>query len=203
MCGKAASATKGAWQALSLPLPPLHHHQPIISHLYLGVGGRVQPAATPTPPSPTPSISSQHLGGGGGAACRLSHPLPSVFNPIPHLQPVTHPYIQLTTFKSNYHIVSFIHITSGDTNLDALKYGSNDQVTTYLDSLFTSGFLQTITRPTRCTSHSATLIDHSITNVTQKSYTNLILTSKFSDHFPILIITESQHKRKVKNTHTF
>ncbi len=35
-------------------------------------------------------------------------------------------------------------IILGDTNLDALKYGSNDQVTTYIDSLFAAGFLQTI-----------------------------------------------------------
>jgi exonuclease III len=46
-------------------------------------------------------------------------------------------------------------IILGDFNLDVLKYGSNSQVTTYIDSLFTSGFLQTVSRPTRCTGQSA------------------------------------------------
>jgi len=91
----------------------------------------------------------------------------------------------------------------GDLNLDALKYGSNQQVTSYIDSLFTSGFIQTITKPTRCTNHSATLIDHAITNITQTTYTSHILTSKISDHFPFITFTEITSPRLKKKTHTF
>jgi len=91
----------------------------------------------------------------------------------------------------------------GDFNLDVLKYGSQDQVTTYIDSLFTSGFLQTVTLPTRCTPHSATLIDHIITNTTQPSYTNYIITQQISDHFPFITLTNSTHQKLKKTTHTF
>ena len=94
-------------------------------------------------------------------------------------------------------------IIVGDTNLDALKYGTNGQVTSYIDSLFTSGFLQTITKPTRCTNHSATLIDHVITNISQPTYTNHILTHHISDHFPILTLTNEHSKKTPKTTHTF
>jgi len=91
----------------------------------------------------------------------------------------------------------------GDINLDALKYGTNDNVTSYIDSLFTSGFLQTITLPTRCTSHSATLIDHAITNMPQTTFTNLILTQQISDHFPIFVLTNVTKIKKKKSLHTF
>jgi len=78
----------------------------------------------------------------------------------------------------------------GDFNIDALKYTSSEFVSTYIDSLFSSGFLQTITKPTRCTNRSATLIDHAITNISQDSFTNIILTTKISDHFPIIIFSD-------------
>ena len=101
----------------------------------------------------------------------------------------------LTSINPNLHT-----ILMGDTNLDALKYSSNEYVTSYIDSLFSSGFLQIITKPTRCTSHSATLIDHIITNSTHHSYTNLILTSRISDHFPVIYISHSNSPNKCKTT---
>jgi uncharacterized protein YuzB (UPF0349 family) len=76
----------------------------------------------------------------------------------------------------------------GDTNLDALKYNVLTHVTTYIDSLFACGFLQTITKPTCCTEHSATLIDHTITNSLQSEFNSAILTKRFSDHFPIVVL---------------
>ena len=46
----------------------------------------------------------------------------------------------------------------------SLKYNIITQVTEYIDLLFSYGFLQLIMKPTRCTSHSATLIDHVVSN---------------------------------------
>ena len=74
----------------------------------------------------------------------------------------------------------------GDINLDCLKYGSCSKVTSYVDMLFTHGFLQLVTKPTRCTLTSATVIDHIITNSASTIFTTLILISQLSDHFPIL-----------------
>ena len=92
----------------------------------------------------------------------------------------------------------------GDTNIDALKYNISENVTTYIDSLFSTGFLQTSTKPTRCTNHSATLIDHSITNISQNSYMNIILTTKISDHFPVVIFSDKPVDKTTKKTsHTF
>ena len=74
----------------------------------------------------------------------------------------------------------------GDLNIDVLKYNSNPQVTEYIDLLFSFGLLQVITKPTRCTKNSATLIDHVITNSVCSDISSYIVTSLISDHFPIL-----------------
>ncbi len=52
----------------------------------------------------------------------------------------------------------------GDFNIDVLKYDSNPHVSEYVDLLFSFGFLQVLTKPTRCSANSATLIDHVLSN---------------------------------------
>ena len=74
----------------------------------------------------------------------------------------------------------------GDFNLDVLKYNIINQVTEYVDLLFSFGFLQLILRPTRCTPTSATLIDYILSNKSEGMHESVILTSKISDHFPIV-----------------
>jgi hypothetical protein len=74
----------------------------------------------------------------------------------------------------------------GDFNLDVLRYNITRQVTEYIDLLFSYGFLQIIMKPTRCTPTSASLIDHCITNSNPESLNCKILTSRISDHFPLL-----------------
>ena len=55
-----------------------------------------------------------------------------------------------------------------------------------MDLLFYYGLLQVVTKPTRCTLHSATLIDHIITNAGSCKYETVIIISQLSDHFLIL-----------------
>jgi len=52
----------------------------------------------------------------------------------------------------------------GDFNVDLLKYNSRDKTNNCVDNLFTQGLLPLVTKPTRVTSTSATLIDHIYTN---------------------------------------
>ena len=74
----------------------------------------------------------------------------------------------------------------GDFNIDVLKYNSSTSVSEYVDLLFSFGMIQAIIKPTRCMQLSATLIDHVITNVINEPYEVSLLTSRLSDHFPIL-----------------
>jgi len=91
-------------------------------------------------------------------------------------------------------------ILAGDMNIDVLKYQNCSKSAAYVDSLFANGFIQLITKPTRCTSISATCIDHIITNSPQMSYETCILISRISDHFPIFFFKESSYKTfKPKN----
>jgi hypothetical protein len=76
----------------------------------------------------------------------------------------------LSDYKNPMHLV-------GDFNLDALQYNSNHHVTDYINLLFSYGLLQIITKPTRVTLNSATLIDHWITNSSSKSLETVILMS--------------------------
>ena len=52
----------------------------------------------------------------------------------------------------------------GDFNIDLLKSESCDFANNFTEQLFTSSFYPLITKPTRITSHTATLIDNMFTN---------------------------------------
>ena len=74
----------------------------------------------------------------------------------------------------------------GDTNIDCLKYNSSPNSTEFVDLLFSNGLLQIVTKPTRCTPNSATIIDHIITNHVSGIFETIIFISQLSDHFPVL-----------------
>ena len=52
----------------------------------------------------------------------------------------------------------------GDFNIDILKVNLHAQTNEFVNDVFSQGFLPKITRPTRITPHSATLIDHIYSN---------------------------------------
>ncbi len=88
----------------------------------------------------------------------------------------------------------------GDFNIDLIKCNSNPRSVEFLDLLFSFGLLQIVTKPTRCTDNSASLIDHVITNQSAPSFSSIILTTKISDHFPVIYFPLSKlHIEKPKN----
>jgi hypothetical protein len=56
---------------------------------------------------------------------------------------------------------------AGDINIDFLKYHTDNKTSDYLDMLLNLVFLPIITKATRITDHTATLIDHIYTNCPQ------------------------------------
>ena len=105
----------------------------------------------------------------------------------PTLSPANHfqQFLELfSNFCSSLISLGTIYLL-GDINLDLLKYSKCNQVTSYVDLLFSFGLLQIITKPTRCTPRSATLIDHIITNAINSDLQSKIIISHISDHFPI------------------
>jgi endonuclease/exonuclease/phosphatase (EEP) superfamily protein YafD len=91
----------------------------------------------------------------------------------------------------------------GDLNIDVLKYDSNQLAQDYVDLLFSYGLLQVITKPTRYSNSSATLIDHVITAPKSNFCNAAILTSMLSDHFPIIYILDSAKTRVCEKSVNF
>ena len=85
----------------------------------------------------------------------------------------------------------------GDFNVNLLHYESNTFSQEFTDTLLTESFLPLITKPTRITEQSSTLIDNIFTNVQPFPQSGIIL-SDLTDHFPIF-----SHFPLHTVTHTF
>ena len=84
---------------------------------------------------------------------------------------------------SNYSEQAFIY---GDFNLNVLDLANNRFIAAYIEAVFSFGFLQLVTRPTRINEKSATLLDHILTNSTVQEQYTFRICSKLSDHFPVI-----------------
>ena len=87
----------------------------------------------------------------------------------------------------------------GDFNIDLLKYNYCNFSTEFFNQFSSSGYTPLITKPTRITKSTATLIDNIFTNnLSKMEHLNGILLNDISDHFPIFTITEHelQNSRK-------
>ena len=71
-------------------------------------------------------------------------------------------------------------------NIDFLKYNHHAQTEEYLDMLHSNNISAIITKPTRITNCTATLIDHIYTNNTNQTNQMIsgIVTIDISDHLP-------------------
>ena len=76
-----------------------------------------------------------------------------------------------------------LSVIMGDMNIDILQCQCHIKTNDYLDNLFSNGFIPEITKPTRITSHSATLIDHIYTNKADLTFSSGIILTDISDHF--------------------
>ena len=73
-------------------------------------------------------------------------------------------------------------LLAGDTNIDLLKYENDDNSQNLINTAATHGFAQLISRPTRVTDHSCTLIDHIFSNKVHKVIDTSVLSIDLSDH---------------------
>ena len=85
----------------------------------------------------------------------------------------------------------------GDYNINLLNVDSHSLTADFNDTIYSYGLVPLITRPTRVTETSATLIDNIFTNKTIRYGESMhgILVSDISDHYPIFCI-ETSLKRK-------
>jgi hypothetical protein len=86
----------------------------------------------------------------------------------------------------------------GDINIDFFKFTSHSPTEKYLNMLYANNFLPIITKPTRLTDHTKTLIDHIYTNVYSDQISSGILLFDLSDHLPVFSIINMCTKRNKK-----
>ena len=84
----------------------------------------------------------------------------------------------------------------GDININLLQFSDHAKTNDYLDNTFSLGFIPLITKPTRVTPYSATLIDHIYTNKQLIDTTSGIIISDVSDHFGVFTIVNSTQRKK-------
>jgi hypothetical protein len=75
---------------------------------------------------------------------------------------------------------------TGDFNFNVLNYEHDKYTTEYVNNVFLHGFLQIVSKPTRCTTNTATILDHILTNDIKRVYECNIIMCKLSDHFPVI-----------------
>ena len=90
----------------------------------------------------------------------------------------------------------------GDFNLNLINYQTHNHTGQFLDDMYSYMFFPLITRPSRITSHTATLIDNIFCNFLDGNLRNGLLFTDISDHLPIFTInftTPSQHTSSTDN----
>ena len=105
------------------------------------------------------------------------------------------PNDNLTNFVKNFNEV-FDRIAKenklcylvGDFNVNLMNYQTNNLTGELLDSMHSHLLSLLINRPTRITSHTATLIDNIITNNIDADSVNGLLPTDISNHLPIFSI---------------
>jgi endonuclease/exonuclease/phosphatase family metal-dependent hydrolase len=93
--------------------------------------------------------------------------------------------------KNNKHEVFIL----GDMNVDFLKYSMHADTEEYLDMLYLNNFIPIITKPTRITEHSSTLIDHIYTNASTHIVSGIALVD-ISDHLPTFALYRVYKKKR-------
>ena len=88
-------------------------------------------------------------------------------------------------------------IIGTDQNLDYLKIHHHSSTAKFLDINLTNDLLPSITKPTRITHRSCTLIDNIyVSNGIAKSLDSMVLTTDISDHLPCLAIIGTSRKKE-------
>ena len=104
--------------------------------------------------------------------------------------------------KLNRHNNKIIFMT-GDGNIDLLQYGKFDGSTNLVDRMNQRDFVPLISRPTRITDHSATLIDHLFTNSCHAVTRTGVITESYADHlaiFACILLDNNRVNCKISKT---
>ena len=88
----------------------------------------------------------------------------------------------------------------GDWNLDLINHHCHESTGEFLEIMYSRMFFPVITRPTRITSNTATLIDNIFTNNLNNFFVSGLMFCDISDHLPIFTLLLDQSKNSNETT---
>ena len=83
----------------------------------------------------------------------------------------------------------------GDTNIDLLKANQHRMTEEFINTMYSMSLHPNITRPSRITVHSATLIDNIFTNDIDNKTISGLLVNDISDHLPVFSVYDCNCKK--------
>ena len=88
----------------------------------------------------------------------------------------------------------------GDYNINLLNHDTHAPTAVFLNMMYSNGFISLITRPTRSTTRTKTLIDNILTNNINELKDNMqgIMITDVSDHYPIFCLNWRMIAKKVE-----
>lgn len=107
---------------------------------------------------------------------------------------------KITEIFSNNNNKKMVFIC-GDFNIDLLNPQEHNKTTEFINLMYSIGLYPSITRPTRITINSATLIDNIFTNVIDYKVESGLIINDVSDHLPVFanmhIYTRTRKDNKI------
>ena len=87
----------------------------------------------------------------------------------------------------------------GDFNIDLLKFQRHNKTKYFIELILTTLYLPVITKPTRITDHSATLLDQIYSNSKSLNDQSGIIITDVADHFGTFYVSRKKSRITVSN----
>jgi len=88
----------------------------------------------------------------------------------------------------------------GDYNIDLLKCDMHDDSNDFIDMLYSKGLYPLITKPTRISTSTSTLIDNIFTSEMLTATHSGIVLKDISDHLPVFVICDYEYDKLIGNS---
>lgn len=86
----------------------------------------------------------------------------------------------------------------GDWNIDILNPHNKNNITEFIDLMYSMSLIPKISRPSRIASNSATLIDNIFTNDIENNTISGLLINDITDHLPVFTVYDKNYGNKTK-----